>query len=98
MSNEPNQQRPLERRVRPHDGAIERDHNGEWYHPGIPWEDYPDEHDMTPHLKALGFDVRRVDLDDLGESPEPPLGDGWFLASIFDSEDGPGSCWLRPNG
>ncbi|WP_246169894.1 hypothetical protein [Yersinia canariae] len=28
--------------------------------------------------------------------PTPPAGDGWFLASIHDTEDGPVCYWLRP--
>ncbi|HGH0938522.1 hypothetical protein [Yersinia enterocolitica] len=28
--------------------------------------------------------------------PNPPAGNGWFLASIHDSEDGPVCYWLRP--
>ncbi|MGM7762970.1 MULTISPECIES: hypothetical protein [Yersinia] len=28
--------------------------------------------------------------------PEPPAGDGWFMASIHDTEDGPVCYWLRP--
>lgn len=28
--------------------------------------------------------------------PKPPAGDGWFMASIHDSEDGPVCYWLRP--
>ncbi|MGT3292752.1 hypothetical protein [Yersinia enterocolitica] len=27
--------------------------------------------------------------------PKPPAGDGWFLASIHDTEDGPVCYWLR---
>lgn len=29
--------------------------------------------------------------------PRPPEGDGWFLYSIHDSEDGPIAWWLRPH-
>ncbi|EQB0362494.1 hypothetical protein ACYAGF_003740 [Yersinia enterocolitica] len=28
--------------------------------------------------------------------PTPPSGDGWFMASIHDTEDGPVCYWLRP--
>lgn len=28
--------------------------------------------------------------------PTPPAGDGWFTASIHDTEDGPVCYWLRP--
>lgn len=28
--------------------------------------------------------------------PKPPAGDGWFMASIHDTEDGPVCYWLRP--
>ncbi|ARZ00759.1 hypothetical protein [Yersinia ruckeri] len=28
--------------------------------------------------------------------PTPPAGDGWFMASIHDTEDGPVCYWLRP--
>ena len=28
--------------------------------------------------------------------PTPPEGEGWFLYSIFDSDDGPQACYVRP--
>ncbi|QMV54108.1 hypothetical protein [Ewingella americana] len=28
-------------------------------------------------------------------NPTPPVGKGWFLASVHDTEDGPYSVWLR---
>ncbi|MDA5499862.1 hypothetical protein, partial [Yersinia aleksiciae] len=28
--------------------------------------------------------------------PKPPAGDGWFMGSIHDTEDGPVCYWLRP--
>lgn len=28
-------------------------------------------------------------------NPTPPIGEGWFLASVHDTEDGPYSVWLR---
>jgi len=27
--------------------------------------------------------------------PKQPKGDGWFLATIYDTEDGPCACWLK---
>ncbi|WP_447868864.1 hypothetical protein, partial [Rahnella aceris] len=30
-------------------------------------------------------------------NPTPPIGEGWFLASIHDTEDGPYSVWFRRN-
>ncbi len=29
--------------------------------------------------------------------PTPPIGEGWFLVSVHDTEDGPYSVWLRRN-
>lgn len=29
-------------------------------------------------------------------NPQPPDGEGWFLASIYDTEDGPYACWIKP--
>ncbi|WP_257017967.1 hypothetical protein [Serratia fonticola] len=29
-------------------------------------------------------------------TPTPPAGDGWFIGSIHDTEDGPLCVWLRP--
>jgi hypothetical protein len=52
-----------------------------------------------------GYCLRDESFDDLGDEwpdadfsmwqPEPPEGDGWFVDSIHDSEDGPVCIWFR---
>lgn len=29
-------------------------------------------------------------------TPNTPDGDGWFLGAIYDTEEGPVACWMRP--
>lgn len=49
--------------------------------------------DNAEELQAA-YDAGNCDLSMW--QPNPPAGDGWFLASIHDSEDGPVCYWLRP--
>ncbi len=35
------------------------------------------------------------DIDVLAWQPSTPSGDGWFIASIYDTEDGPVCLWIR---
>ncbi len=42
---------------------------------------------------ALAWET--LDCDCAAWSPQPPEGEGWFLVSIHDTEDGPCAVWLR---
>lgn len=56
------------------------------------------------HLQWMESDVTEELLDTLESgdgdisqwNPTPPAGDGWFIGSIHDTEDGPVCYWLRP--
>ena len=90
---------------------VERDQYGYWSHPeylafcdgrenipsaefnqwmeskGMKWlVDYRDEEEIEP-------DVDGYDLSSW--NPQAPAGDGWFVASIHDTEDGAVCIWLR---
>lgn len=93
---------------------VERDQDGHWMHPGLPWNEIEDDADCTPWIEKWGFDWKLVGLEgdappemveryfESNESdcsywtPTPPEGDGWFLAAIYDTEDGPYAMFLRP--
>lgn len=63
-----------------------------------------DAHRVVGLLKWLEDEVTDEQMEALeaGEfdysqwNPTPPAGDGWFIASIHDTEDGPVCYWLRP--
>ncbi len=40
-------------------------------------------------------DFDACDADISAWEPERPEGDGWFIGSIYDTEDGPVCVWLR---
>ncbi|MCM4583816.1 hypothetical protein MMO12_31780, partial [Escherichia coli] len=40
-------------------------------------------------------DLDACDADISAWEPERPEGDGWFIGSIHDTEDGPVCVWLR---
>ncbi|SEL40329.1 hypothetical protein SAMN04487787_110114 [Kosakonia sacchari] len=90
---------------------VERDQYGYWTHPvyeefcdgrehiptaefnawvtanGLEWTvDYRDEEEIDP--AADGYDISKW-------QPEAPAGDGWFVGSIHDTEDGAVCIWLR---
>ena len=60
---------------------------------------------------SLEYTITAMDLDEPGAAldewnrtgsfakwkpeSEPPAGEGWFIAAIFDTEDGPVSIWFR---
>lgn len=92
---------------------VERDQYGYWTHPaydefcdgrehitddefnvwssanGLEWlVEYRDEDEIDPSVD--GYDIS-------GWKPEPPAGDGWFVGSIHDTEDGAVCIWLRGN-
>jgi len=64
------------------------------------------------HMQAAGWDMAVVDFDDdadaesrsayeagdliAGWNPTAPPGDGWQLAAISDTEDGPKAMYVRP--
>jgi len=51
-----------------------------------------DDRDQSRDVKARW---EAGDNDYLAWEPEPPAGEGWFLAAVFDTEDGPVATWLR---
>lgn len=90
---------------------VERDQYGHWIHPeyekfcdgreyisteefnawmgarGLAWSFvYRDEGEIDPQID--GYDISSWE-------PESPDGDGWFVGSIHDSEDGAVCVWLR---
>lgn len=90
---------------------VERDQYGYWTHPvyeefcdgrehipttefnawmkanGLEWTvDYRDEEEIDPTVD--GYDISKW-------QPEVPAGDGWFVGSIHDTEDGAVCIWLR---
>ena len=90
---------------------VERDQYGYWTHPlydefcdgresitseefnawldknGLAWTVvYRDEDDIDPRID--GYDISTW-------QPEPPAGEGWFVGSIHDTEDGAVCIWLR---
>ncbi|WP_312973608.1 hypothetical protein [Atlantibacter sp.] len=90
---------------------VERDQYGYWTHPvydafcdgrehvpteefnawmrenGLEWTvEYRDESDIDPNVD--GYDISAW-------QPESPAGDGWFVGSIHDTEDGAVCIWLR---
>lgn len=90
---------------------VERDEDGYWTHPvyaefcgereyispeefndwledgGLEWKViYRDEDDIGPDVD--GYDISTW-------QPEAPAGDGWFVGSIHDTEDGAVCIWLR---
>ncbi|HEN3578789.1 TPA: hypothetical protein U5D98_002002 [Yersinia enterocolitica] len=51
-------------------------------------EDEENAEELQAAFDSVGCDVSLW-------QPKPPAGDGWFLASIHDTEDGPVCYWLR---
>ncbi len=86
---------------------------GDTYHPDLPsWPD-DEQQSIVPLLHAQGFEVQFVqgefyeDVHDGDEvywkemrnwQPLPPAGDGWRLAAVGDTEDGPYATFVRPLG
>lgn len=50
--------------------------------------------DDNPYIAKRVFEHCDPDISDW--KPTEPDGEGWFLASILDSEQGPACIWLRP--
>ncbi|WP_277973345.1 hypothetical protein [Pantoea agglomerans] len=54
---------------------------------GLEWKvDYRDEEEIDPNVD--GYDLSTW-------NPEAPTGDGWFIVSIHNTEDGAVCIWLR---
>ncbi|WP_152413552.1 hypothetical protein [Pectobacterium wasabiae] len=56
--------------------------------------------ESDPATEADAIRDRYFEAGDLNVSdwnPTPPAGDGWFVGSIHDTEDGPVCIWLREN-
>ncbi|HGA3039278.1 TPA: hypothetical protein ACIR5X_000772 [Serratia marcescens] len=52
---------------------------------------------MENHASAEQIDAYESRDGDISDwEPTPPAGDGWFIASIHDTEDGPVCYWLQP--
>ncbi|MDH1700316.1 hypothetical protein [Comamonas terrigena] len=92
------------------DGRLfERDEMGFGEHPELPVLD--EGRKPRAFFAALGVELRHTMAEDdlnLDEhetmnvagnwnawTPQPPAGDGWKLAAIFDTEDGQAAWWLR---
>ncbi|OWY39365.1 hypothetical protein CEK28_08585 [Xenophilus sp. AP218F] len=88
---------------------VKRDEDGWWTHTAFAWID--EGFDVRVWLARHGMEALYqymtcdIDSDDwkafeLTSScahwqPRPPAGDGWFLAAIFETEDGPRAAWVR---
>jgi len=74
---------------------VKRDKDGMWLHPGLPWEEVGE--DVAQCMARLGYEPLLQSLEsDSYWIPTTPTGEGWFLAAIFDTEDGPVALWIRP--
>lgn len=90
---------------------VERDEYGYWTHPIYAAfcgdRDYIQTAEFNEWLKeqGLGWSVSYRDDEDISDEvdscdisawqPETPAGDGWFVGSIHDTEDGAVCIWLR---
>jgi hypothetical protein len=90
---------------------VDRDATGFWTHPAwpstddelIPYAWFTDrglevrernfEDDATDELQAALFASGIADCS--AWTPTEPAGDGWFIFSIHDTEDGPLCVWVR---
>jgi len=50
------------------------------------------ENDASPHV-IEAWTAGHIDISDW--QPSTPAGEGWFIGSIHDTEDGPVCVWLR---
>nr|WP_080709594.1 hypothetical protein [Pantoea ananatis] len=90
---------------------VERDQYGYWSHPDYlafcDGREYIPTEEFNQWMKAKGLewkvdyrDEEETDYDadgyDLSTwNPEAPAGDGWFVGSIHDTDDGAVCIWLR---
>lgn len=42
---------------------VERDAKGMWMHPAFPWNELPDDTDITPYIRKWGYECRFIALD-----------------------------------
>lgn len=92
-------------------GKVERDKYGHWTHPAWPATDdeyipkkWFDEQGLELAVVEFEGDAPQEMVDAYFETGEPdferweptmPSGDGWFIFSIHDTEDGPICAWVR---
>lgn len=90
---------------------VERDEYGCWTHPEYEkfcaGREYISTEEFDAWMKEnnLQWTIRSMDEDDFdldaagsdiaAWEPERPEGEGWFVGSIHDTEDGPVCIWLR---
>jgi hypothetical protein len=69
-------------------------------------DDYAKEWGYQCHFQTLEGDAPESVVERYSEANDPdysywtpstPKGEGWFLGAIYDTEDGPAACWMRPN-
>ncbi|MCA6962459.1 hypothetical protein [Pectobacterium odoriferum] len=70
----------------------------EWMHAnGLNWGvSYLETDSAAEAVKDRYFETGNPDVSEW--KPTHPDGDGWFVGSIHDTEDGPVCIWLRNNG
>lgn len=68
------------------------------------WRDFLRKHGLEAEFVGMEGDAPDEVTDryfELGDpdcsawTPTSPTGEGWFLFGIWDTEDGPTSCWVR---
>ncbi|MES2415138.1 MAG: hypothetical protein V4614_15130 [Pseudomonadota bacterium] len=90
---------------------VKRDEEGHWSHPHFPFGAAQDEMSLEPVGVGLGLEMAGICMSDTdlpqeiheaaGEGncsawePQPPEGEGWFLVTIHETEDGPAALWAR---
>lgn len=90
---------------------VERDAYGCWTHPEYEkfcdGREYISTEEFNAWMKVnnLQWTIRAMDEDDFNPDadgpdisawePERPEGEGWFIGSIHDTEDGPVCVWMR---
>lgn len=70
--------------------------------PSYDFRQWVDANDLEFEITAMGQDEPSPALDEWYETgsfaawqPEPPAGEGWFIAAIYDTGDGPVCIWFR---
>lgn len=85
------------------DTLFEPNEQGHWLHPDFRWNLVPDDSNAGQHFSDAGFEIAMVDrelefdpcdLGCMGWTPEP-LGDGWILVAVVDSEDDAQAVFAR---
>lgn len=77
--------------------------NGMEYGAPGEFEEWLEANGLIGHLQWMESDASadQIDAYESGDGdisqwkPTPPTGDGWFIGSIHDTEDGPVCYWLR---